>query len=458
MNRLLFLFFISIAGISASQATESEKNKLIVCENGMEMFQWVLDFISSAEYSVEVLACFFGGETAQHLLNAIEQRLTEVPDLKVFILASSILLDRRDWEYIEALKACYPQNFHIEFSIQVPRVLPDIFSVDNHAKFCVVDGTYFSAGGTNFEERHCAEGTFKPQKNKKNATKADAILPSGMRDQDIVGKGPLAKELRRIFFQLYSIWENYNCTQVFIADPQKIKESSRFFEISAAPFVEAFETSDRVREITESHINLVLGGPHQTNNAITQEYLRLIREAEEEIILEHLYFLPIDPILNALIEAANRGVKITLITNGLGEVNLNGAYLFVWGNRMSYVPLFYGCDFHFWEACFAAQKPLKNTHIFEYTVEDVWLHKKMMLVDRRILVLGSYNLSFKSAYGDYEIILVLDSKEATLDALKIHERDMRYSKKITPEMARTWYFDPIISCWGRMQKNFSGLL
>ena len=158
-----------------------------------------------------------------------------------------------------------------------------------------------------------------------------------------------------------------------------------------------------------------------------------------------------------MLAAVNRGVKVTLISNGLKEA-ASYARFFVWGNRISYVPLFYGIDFHLWQSQIASREPLKKTEIFEYDVEGVWLHKKMMLIDRETLLVGSYNLGIKSAYGDYEIVLVIHSREAALDAFRIFERDLSYSRKITAEQAREWYFDPVISMLGHLQKKFSGLL
>ena len=247
-SKFLFLFFC-FSVFSSSLLAEEEKNRIIVCENSLEMFQWDLDFLKEAQHSVEVLACFFGGETAQKLLKALELRLSEVPHLQVYILASPILLDPEDGLLIEVLRQKYPHNFHIEFSTQVARLFPDIVGADNHIKFYVVDGTYFSAGGTNLEERHCTDGTFKPVRPDKEVSEIKSVLPSAMRDQDIVGRGSIARQLRHIFFQLYSLWERYNQTHILEVNPENFRHNRHFFTISTTPYVERFETSERVREL-----------------------------------------------------------------------------------------------------------------------------------------------------------------------------------------------------------------
>lgn len=428
---------------------EDEKNRVIVCENGLEMFHWDLDFLREAQYSVEVLACFFGGDIAQELLTTIEKRLAEVPQLQVYVLASPIFIQSEDYAIISRLQQTYPHNFHLEWATQVIKFLPDLTTIDNHVKMFVVDETYFSTGGTNLEEKHCSEGTYTPQSKPK--TGLDIILPAGMRDQDIVGRGPLAKELRREFYQFYALWEHYNATLNLKIDPKVFRENNYASPIVQKPFVQRFEKSERCRDLAAHQIKLVMGGPHQYPNHITEEYVRLIEGAQEEIIMEHLYFFPTETIFQALIDAVKRGVKLTLITNGVHDLSPVGSKLFGWGNRISYAPLFYGDT---------SITPLElgNTHIYEYYVRDMFLHKKIMLIDKRKLVMGSYNLSFKSAHGDYELILVIDSEEVAKDIQKVHERDLKYSKEITPLEAYKWYFDFGIYSWGIWQSKMSGFM
>jgi phosphatidylserine/phosphatidylglycerophosphate/cardiolipin synthase-like enzyme len=458
VKKLKFFLIISFLFCYPLLQGEEGNNKIIVCDNGLEMFQWDLDFLSHAQESVEVIACFFGGKTACDLIEAIKARLQQVPTLQVHLLASPILMKEKEWSMIHELQERYPDNFHLELSTQVASLSPDLLTIDNHVKVFIVDETYFSAGGTNLEEKHCSEGTYTPDRETgEEQTEVDELLPAGMRDQDIVGKGPLARELRKAFFQLYSVWENYNQTQLLEKD-LKIFENKHYFEVTNNCFVERFETATEAREVSPQQIKCVIGGPHQPVNAITQEYIRLIGNAKQEIILAHLYFLPVYPIFQALMEAANRGVKLTIVTNGISEFSPISIHFFGWGNRLSYLPMFYGNTYHFWDATYVASLPVKNTHIYEYSLPDMLLHKKMMLIDGKIFVVGSYNMSLKSACGDYELIIVLDSEEIAHDAMKVHQTDLKHSIKVLPQQAFDWYFDPVTSYLGELQKKFSGIL
>lgn len=456
MKKLLFLILCMVCSLSL--LAEEEKNAIIVCENGVEMFDWDLDFLREAKHSVEIGACFFGGEIAQTLLKEVEARLEKVPDLQVYILTTPVLLEDADYKRIEHLRLRFPDNFHLTHSSTVSIVWPDVSGIDNHVKMFVVDEKYFSAGGTNLDEAQVTDGTYTPPK-KYNKISVLSDLPPGMRDQDVVGRGPIAKQMRTSFYKLYALWEHYNKTHLLEKDPEKFANNSYAVKVTEKPYLERFEKSEQRHDLEEHQIKLLIGGPHQyPHNSITHEYVRLIKEAKEEIIIANMYFCPVDPILKALIDAVNRGVRLTLITNGVSDVAPQYTQYFCWANRIHYVPVFYGGTYHFWDAWSVANKPVKNTHIYEYNVQDILLHKKMMIVDNRIFVVGSYNLGERSDIGDYELALIIDSKEVAQAIRQVHERDKSLSREVTPKEARGWYFDPIISYVGELQKRFHGLL
>ncbi len=196
---------------------------------------------------------------------------------------------------------------------------------------------------------------------------------------------------------------------------------------------------------------MILSGPCHEPNLITQEYERLCNDAKEEIVVGNFYFNPVSYLFDALKNAAQRGVRVTLISNGIWERCAYIATLFGWANRVNYVPLFYGRDFSFWEFGMLPSQPL-NVEIFEFQVANILYHKKVMVVDKRKTLIGSYNLNAKSDYGDYELVLVIDSPQIASQTLKVLNEDKSLSQKITTEDAIFWYFDPGVSWWGACQK------
>ena len=155
----------------------------------------------------------------------------------------------------------------------------------------------------------------------------------------------------------------------------------------------------------------------------------------------------------------NRGIETTLILNGIHdgvtpEYNTN----FCWANRIHHVPMFYGRGFNFWESGSASKATKKNCRIYEYYVRDVIYHKKEMIIDDAILVVGSYNIGHKSDIADYELILVIESEKVCEEARAIFEREIALSVEITPSQARSWYFDPFIAAKAGAQKLIHGIL
>ena len=95
---------------------------------------------------------------------------------------------------------------------------------------------------------------------------------------------------------------------------------------------------------------------------------------------------------------------------------------------------------------------------FEYDVKDILYHKKVMVVDRRYTIIGSYNLGIRSDMSDYELVFLIDSEEVAETALKVLRRDLILSREVSPELARSWYFDPVTAYIAGTQRQFHGLI
>lgn len=453
MKKTLYvLLFVCFSFSSFSLIAKEEKNALIVCENSLEMLQWDLDFIRQATQSIDFVPCFFGGVIAQDFLSAIEARLKVCPDIKVHILASGMTLNTEDTEFIKRLTLEYPHNFQCVFSFMLPSLGASPQIMDNHVKMLIVDEWYFSAGGTNFTDCMCAEGTTKQERAMFDHPMSD-LFPAGGRDQDIIGRGSLAKKLRQNFYKIFSLWEHFNTTKSFEINPDVFEENAHYFPVYQRPYVPSFESSRQLLQVEPENIKLILSGPHQIDNLITREYIELVDKAQEEIVVANFFFYPSDSLFQAFLRAVNRGVKFKLITNGANESAPASNRHFVWANRMNYLPILYGKTFSFIDACSMANRQVKDSEIYEYDVEDIMYHKKMMIVDRKIVLIGSFNLGTRSHTSDYEQVLVIHSTQVAAEALKVIKRDLIFSKKIEPKQACDWYFDWIIAIYAGLQQQ-----
>ncbi len=260
MKKSICLFLLAVTSFCAS--LKAEENSLIACDNGLEMVDWDLEFISHAEHSIELSACFGGGEIFLSMLNGIEKQLALHPALQAYVLMTPVMLDQDCKQKMDTLLQVYPNNFHVEYAMNVTVFWPDLTAIDNHCKILVVDETYFSCGGTNFVDYLCAEGTTTPAKNPKIPIPfASDEFPAGARDQDVVGRGPLASNLREAFYELYGIWSEYRGTLNLEMNPEAFKHLYQPLDLDQKPFVARFETSEQKVILPEGVSNLFLEDP-----------------------------------------------------------------------------------------------------------------------------------------------------------------------------------------------------
>ena len=113
---------------------------------------------------------------------------------------------------------------------------------------------------------------------------------------------------------------------------------------------------------------LVIRDSVRHRNDIEQAYLRAIRRARHEILIANAYFLPGRPFRHALLDAAARGVKVTLLLQGISDYRI------------------------FQHACAALYPHLLagGIRIIEY--RKSMLHAKVAVVDGHWATVGSSNI------------------------------------------------------------------
>lgn len=424
--------------------------------HSLHMFEYALACIRNAQQSIEMSCCYTGGEILHQLLDAFDERLRNVSDLKIHVIASPILLLDEDHESIEKLQQKYPGRFNLLLTAPVPVIFPEYATSDNHLKCLIVDERYFSFGGTNYDDSCCTEGTFTPPHVTGSAVREH--MPHGVRDYDVVGRGPVAEALRKEFYKHYALWSHYGKNpDDFIIDPEVFAENNGYTPIDPNKGRAIVLQIDQGKEALHvGTVKLIMSGPNDKPNKITKEYERLIDLAEKEIVIGNLYACPVEAIHEALKKSVNRGVALTYVTNGNYDHSPYFNQYFYLANRINYVPYFYGRDYSLIEGYAASKALAKNTEIYEYVVPGILYHKKVMVVDERFVVVGSYNLGIRSDTYDFEGIMVIDSEELAKEVKDVITADKKYCEKISPDQARSWYFNPYTAYLAAVQKQFHG--
>ena len=183
--------------------------------------------------------------------------------------------------------------------------------------------------------------------------------------------------------------------------------------------------------------------PREAETYIMQAYLKLISAARNELLIANAYFVPTPAIMAALLDAARRCVAVTLLsnspdTNDLPEISMVG--------RGYYKDLLAINESPEVEACEQANAGIR---IWEWVgkalddpVQQGTMHSKFAVVDRRLALVGSYNLDPRSERLNSETALVFEEPDLAAELARwILVDDLRYSRPVTPQAAAA-FADP----------------
>ena len=136
-----------------------------------------------------------------------------------------------------------------------------------------------------------------------------------------------------------------------------------------------------VRRPGEANMLLIPSGPGSTGNNIYQLLLMSIYSARHEIVITTPYFVPDEAVSTALLTAAERGVKVTVILPERNDSRL----------------VHHTCGSYFDDMLAA------GIRIFGF--KGGLLHTKSVVVDRQVALFGSVNLDVRSFWLDFEVTL-----------------------------------------------------
>jgi len=265
----------------------------------------------------------------------------------------------------------------------------------------IVDGAACITGGTGIHDILSREGT----ETDIDAGLNEDLFGRGSRDMDVVVEGSLAQTMRHQFYQLLEKWtiktpesSRYGQPTTPCATPEREAESPTFFEQIGLTGTLADATM------------LASSYQHGSESEIKMAYLQMIQSARKTILVANMN-LNYPEIVNALKEAALRGVRVTVITNGdnpttpfltrfLGVVNRSNMH----------------------------QLTQIGAQCFEFAQECILYHKKVMVVDGQLTTNGSFNISYDCVIGHDEDVVIIDSAEVAERTTTILERDIQMSQ------------------------------
>lgn len=175
-------------------------------------------------------------------------------------------------------------------------------------------------------------------------------------------------------------------------------------------------------------MQIVSSGPESDAKQIYQGYLHMLAIAQESITIQSPYFIPNQAIMDVLSVAARSGVKVRIMIPGMPD------HAFVYRATQYY----------------AHQMVKAGAEV--YTYDNGFLHAKTLVIDDKVVSVGSANMDIRSFALNFEVNAFMYSRDVARQMNDIFAEDLKHATKLTQQ-----YFSEQ-SLWLRFKQMFSRLL
>jgi cardiolipin synthase len=252
----------------------------------------------------------------------------------------------------------------------------------DHRKILIVDGKIVFTGGVNISAVY-SSGRSGRQPEKKPS------IP--WRDTDVRIEGPVVAEFQKLFLDT---WQS-----------QK------------GPILSGRNYFPDLKAVGNALVRAVGSSPGETNRLTFVLYVSAITFSEKSLHVTNAYFAPDDETVDALRDAARRGVDVKIILPGTTDSSLTmnaGRYYY---------------------------SELLKSGVRLYRRRDVLLHSKTAVIDNVWSTVGSTNMEFWSFSINDEVNAVILSKEFAAEMEEMFARDLAESEEIRLE---AWKKRPVL--------------
>ncbi|MBI5583776.1 MAG: cardiolipin synthase B [Deltaproteobacteria bacterium] len=244
----------------------------------------------------------------------------------------------------------------------------------DHRKILIVDGRIAFTGGINISQVYSSRlsGGREPDQTQ---------IP--WRDTDVQIEGPAVAEFQKLFLDT---WQRQQGA--------KLPERNYF-----PPLKDAGTTL----------VGVIGSSPGEANRLTFILYVSAITFAENSLYMTNAYFVPDHQIVEALTDAAQRGVAVKIILSGTSDSSL-----------VQYAGQYFYSD-------------LLKSGVRLYRRNQVLLHAKTLVIDGVWATIGSTNMDFLSFSINDEVNAVILSREFALEMEKMFAADLAESSEILRE-------------------------
>ncbi|HLW18693.1 MAG TPA: cardiolipin synthase [Cyclobacteriaceae bacterium] len=241
----------------------------------------------------------------------------------------------------------------------------------NHRKIIVIDGQTAFVGGINVSDRYI------------NKPGAKQVF---WRDTHLRIDGPGTHYLQYLFLGDWNFCAN-----------DTLQPTTEFF-----PSLESFSLMGR------QVVQIAASGPDSDLPTVLFSMIQAINMASEEILITTPYFIPGETMLNALIIAALAGVSVKLLVPGKSDSRLVNA------------------------AAKSYYDELLEAGVEIYLYTKGFVHAKTLVTDRKIAIVGTANMDYRSFDLNFEVNAMVYCRETAGELRDVFYEDIKDADKIDP--------------------------
>lgn len=327
-------------------AGTTNHNQVSLCQNDIDAFEQLMQAIHQAQSQIHLETYILElDQTGQAILEALIHKAKQGVQVRLLIDAmGSFSLYLRPGQLKRLKKAGGDYAF---FQPLWSSFFKSQINLRNHRKIYLFDQTTLLTGGMNLSNDYLGSIATQPE----NGRWIDLMFKI---------EGPITFHYQNVF---NADW--------FYATQEKLAAAHRPNTEQSAP-----------GEIMQA----VPAGPDIASDALFETLLHSLYFAQNHIQIVTPYFIPDSSVMNALLIAIKRGVKVTLLTPESSD------HLIFDLGRSSYMR----------ELIEAGGK------IFYY--KNTMLHAKLIIIDHKSMLIGSANFDYRSLFINHEIVNFIYSK------------------------------------------------
>ena len=359
---------ITLFNLNNTNSSYFKNNFVKLFLNGPEKIESLKKDLLKAKHSINLLYYIFADdEVGNEIMEILVKKAKE--GVKVKLIYDSFGCLRTKRKFFKQL---------VEAGGEIAEFFPLLFELKlfsfkanyrNHKKIVVIDGRIGYTGGINIRDDHMG--------------KHKRLSP--WRDTSIKIVGNAVHDLQVAFFNDWRYLKNINTNM-------NLLNSEGFFP--------------KLGSYGNVGCQIVTSGPDHSNQPIKESLMKMILSAKEKILIQTPYFVPDEAMTSSLKIAAMSGVSIKIMIPAKPDKKI------VFNATLSYV------------------KDLLQTPNIEFYAYKGFLHSKTVLIDNKVVSIGSCNFDNRSFALNFEIDAFLFDKEFVEQNANYFAKDLESCKKI----------------------------